>query len=51
VATGQICGLRVSDERVQEVEAGGECAITIEPVFDFQPGDVLELFELTASAT
>jgi translation initiation factor IF-2 len=47
VATGQIRGIRVFDERVDEVEAGRECAVAIEPPFDFEPGDLLEVFELT----
>jgi translation initiation factor IF-2 len=47
VATGQIRGIRVHEERVEEVEAGRECAVTIEPPFDLEPGDLLEVFELT----
>ena len=47
VATGQIRGIRVHQERVEQVEAGRECAVTIEPPFDFEPGDLLEVFELT----
>jgi translation initiation factor IF-2 len=47
VATGQIRGVSVQNERVREVEAGRECAVTIEPPFDFEPGDLLEVFELT----
>jgi translation initiation factor IF-2 len=47
VATGQIRGIRVHDERVREVQAGMECAVTVEPPFDFEAGDVLEVFELT----
>jgi translation initiation factor IF-2 len=46
VATGQISGVRVLDERVREVQAGKECAIAIEPEFDFEPGDLLECFAL-----
>jgi translation initiation factor IF-2 len=47
VATGQIRGVRIHNERVREVQAGRECAITVEPPFDFQAGDMLEIFELT----
>jgi translation initiation factor IF-2 len=47
VATGQIRTVRVHNERVREVEAGRECAVTIEPPFDFEAGDLLEVFELT----
>ena len=47
VATGQIRGVRVDNERVREVEAGRECAVLIEPLFDFEAGDLLEVFELT----
>jgi translation initiation factor IF-2 len=51
VATGQIRGIRVYQERVEEVEAGRECAVTIEPPFDYEPGDLLEVFELTEEET
>jgi translation initiation factor IF-2 len=47
VATGQIRGVRVHNERVPEVQAGRDCAIAIEPPFDFEAGDLLEVFELT----
>ena len=47
VATGQIRNVRVHMELVREVEAGEECAVMIEPPFDFEAGDVLEVFELT----
>lgn len=47
VATGQIRGVRVQDQRVGEVPAGNECAVAIEPPFDFEAGDLLEVFELT----
>jgi translation initiation factor IF-2 len=46
VATGQIRGVSVSNEGVTEVEAGTECAIAMEPHFDFEPGDLLECFAL-----
>jgi translation initiation factor IF-2 len=47
VATGQIRGVRIHNERVREVQAGRECAVSVEPPFDFQAGDMLEIFELT----
>lgn len=47
VATGQIRGIRVQDQQVGEVPAGRECAVAIEPPFDFEAGDLLEVFELT----
>jgi translation initiation factor IF-2 len=47
VATGQIRGVQMHDEPVKEVQAGRECAVVIEPPFDFEAGDFLEIFELT----
>ena len=47
VATGQIRGVRVDNERVPEVQAGRDCAVVIQPPFDFEAGDLLEVFELT----
>jgi translation initiation factor IF-2 len=46
VATGQIRGLQVDEEPVQAVRAGRECAVIVEPPFDFEAGDFLEVFEL-----
>jgi translation initiation factor IF-2 len=47
VATGQIRGVRVDNERVPEVQAGRDCAVVMQPPFDFEAGDLLEVFELT----
>jgi translation initiation factor IF-2 len=47
VATGQIRTVRLDEELVREVEAGNDCAVMIEPPFDFEAGDVLEVFEIT----
>jgi translation initiation factor IF-2 len=46
VATGQIRVVIVLDKGVLEVEAGKECAISLEPHFDLEPGDLLECFAL-----
>jgi translation initiation factor IF-2 len=47
VATGQIRDVEMQDEPVKEVGAGRECSVVIEPPYDCQAGDFLEIFELT----
>lgn len=46
VATAQIRGLQLQNKPVEAVRAGRQCAVIVEPLFDFEAGDFLEVFEL-----
>jgi len=46
IFTGKIASLRRFKDDVKEVEKGFECGIGIENFNDFQPGDVIEAYEL-----
>jgi translation initiation factor IF-2 len=46
IFTGKIASLRRFKDDVKEVDKGFECGIGIENFNDFQPGDVIEAYEL-----
>ncbi len=46
VHSGRLSSLKRLKDDVREVQAGLECGIGVEGFSDFQPGDVLEVFEL-----
>jgi translation initiation factor IF-2 len=49
VATGQLTGMKTGNQRAHQVSAEHECSVQMHPWFDFEPGDVIEGFQLTGA--
>lgn len=47
VATGQLTGMKTGTQRARHVDADHECSVAMHPWFDFEPGDLIEGFELS----
>ena len=46
IYTGAVAGLKRFKDDVKEVKSGLECGIRLDNFADFEPGDIVEFFEI-----